>query len=304
MQTAAGQAEPAGEPAFANRESPVALRKANITASILSPAASRGIVPVTAMLQAHSLLWHYLWAAPNLFLLVFAGLLWRRGFQKQFPIFLIFAFATALEQLTLYVADILPSVDPTTWWQMFWAGLLMEALLKFALIGEIFGLVFGLYSSVAKLGKLLISGAGVVLVLLAAAVAAYTPKDNIHWIVAGAHVLEQTIYIVECGLILFLFALVAYFKLTFSRSSFGIALGLGISACVHLATWALMANGNFSDQYRISLVFLNMTTYHVCVLIWFYYILGPQKSTTNSPVILPEHNLELWNRELERLLQP
>jgi hypothetical protein len=304
VRTAAAQAETAGEPGFASRESPVALRKANITALILSPAASRGIVPDTAMLQAHSLLWHYLWAAPNIFLLVFAGLLWRRGFQKQFPIFLLFAFGIAIEQLTLYVADILPSVGPIAWWKMFWAGLLVEALLKFALIGEIFGLVFGLYSSVAKLGKLLISSAGVVLVLLAAVVAAYTPKDNIHWFIAGAHVLEQTIYLVESGLILFLFALVAYFKLTWSRSCFGIALGLGISACVHLATWALMANGSFSAQYRISLVFLNMTTYHVCVLIWIYYILGPQKSATKSPVILPEHNLELWNRELERLLQP
>jgi len=255
------------------------------------------------MLQAHSLLWHYLWAAPNILLLTFGILVWRRRLQKQFPIFVIFAIVVAIEQLTLYVADILPAVRPTTWWQLFWVGLLIEALLKFAVIGEIFGLVFGLYSSLARLSKLLISGAGVVLVLLAAAVAAYTPKDNIYWIVSGAHVLEQTIYIVECGLILFLLVLVAYFKLNWSRPSFGIALGLGISACIHLATWALMANGNFSEHYRIFLVFLNMATYHVCVLIWFYYVLGPQKSVTTSAVSLPEHSLELWNRELERLLQ-
>jgi hypothetical protein len=304
MRTAGARAEIAGEPAFASRESRLRYEKRTRPVVLLSPADSRGIVPATAMLQAHSFLWHYLWVAPNVFLLLLAAMIRRRRFQKQFPIFLIFASVVAIEQLTLYVADILPSVSPVAWWQMFWAGLLIEALLKFALIGEIFGLVFGLYRSVARLGKLLISGAGVVLVLLAAVVAAYTPKDNIHWIVSGAHVLEQTIYIVECGLILFLFALAAYFKLSWSRPSFGIALGLGFSACVHLATWALMANGNFSAQYRIFLVFLNMATYHVCVLIWFYYILGPQKITTKSPVILPEHNLELWNRELERLLQP
>jgi hypothetical protein len=304
MRTAVAAVPIVAEAACANRESPVALRKANITALILSPAASRGIVPDTAMLQAHSLLWHYLWVAPNVLLLVLAALIWSRRLQKQFPIFLIFALGIAMEQLALYVADILPSVGPIAWWRMFWIGLLAEALLKFALVGEIFGHVFGLYSSVAKLGKLLISGVGAVLVLLAAVVAAYTPKDSIHWMIAGGHVLEQTIYIVECGLILFLFALVAYFKLTWSRSSFGIALGLGISACVHLATWALAANGNFSAQYRTLLDFVHMAAYHVCVLIWFYYILGPQKSTTKSPVTMPEHNLELWNRELERLLQP
>jgi hypothetical protein len=54
---------------------------------------------------------------------------------------------------------------------------------------------------------------------------------------------------------------------------------------------------------RILLDFLNMATYHVCVLIWFYYLLIPQKSATTSVVLLPENNLDIWNRELERLLQ-
>jgi hypothetical protein len=256
------------------------------------------------MLQAHSLLWHYLWVAPNVLLLILAILTWRRGLQKQFPIFLIFAFVVAIEQLVVYIADIVPAVSPITWWRIFWIGLLTEGLLKFALIGEMFGLVFGLYSSIAKVGKLLISGVGVVLVALAAVVAAYTPKDNIYWIVSGGHVLEQTVYIVECGLILSLFVLAAYFRLSWSRPSFGIVLGLGISACVHLATWALAANGNFAAEYRTLLDFVHMAAYHLCVLIWFYYVLGPQKSVTTSAVSLPEHSLELWNRELERLLQP
>ena len=254
------------------------------------------------MLQAHSLLWHYLWVAPNLILLVVAVLMWRRKLHEQYPVFLIFAVVTAIEQFTLYAADVLPSVSPTAWWDVFWVSLLVEALIKFALIGEIFGRVFGLYPSLARLGKLLISGVGVALVLLAAVAAAYTRKDNSHWIVSGAHVLEQTMYMIECGLILFLFVFASYFKLSWQRSSFGVALGLGISACVHLGTWALMANGDFSVYYRNLLDFLNMATYHVCVLIWFYYLLVPQKIATTSAVLLPEHSLEVWNRELERLI--
>jgi hypothetical protein len=254
------------------------------------------------MLQAHSFLWHYLWVAPNLLLLGLSALMWRRQVQKQFPVFLFFAIAVPIEQLTIYTADILPSVAPTTWWYFFWAGLLAEALIKFALIGEIFGAVFGQYSSVARLGTLLISGVGVVLVLLAAVAAAYTPKDNIYWIVAGAHVLEQTIYMIECGLILFLFIFAAYFKLHWGRSAFGITLGLGISACVHLATWALMANGNFTVLYRNLLDFLNMATYHVCVLIWSYYLLVTRKVVTTSALPPPQHSLAVWNQELERLL--
>jgi hypothetical protein len=255
------------------------------------------------MLQAHSLLWHYLWVAPNVLLLVLAGLIWRRKLRKQFPVFLFFAVALAIEQLTIYVVDVIPSVGPFLFWRIAWIGLLVEALIKFALIGEIFVRVFGLYPSLAKLGKFLINGVGVALVLLATMAAAYTPKDNTFWIVSGAHILEQTIYLIECGLLLALFVLVGYFKLRWSRSAFGIALGLGISACVHLATWALMANGNFPAHYRIFLIFLNMATYHVCVLIWFYYLLVPERSTAASAVLVPAHNLEVWNRELERLIQ-
>jgi hypothetical protein len=65
----------------------------------------------------------------------------------------------------------------------------------------------------------------------------------------------------------------------------------------------MMANPDFSALYHVSLVFLNMATYQVCVLIWFYYLLVPQKSVTTSAVFLPENNLDIWNRELERLLQ-
>jgi len=257
----------------------------------------------TAMLQAHSPLWHYLWVAPNLLLLVLAFLIWRRRINSYFPVFLIFAVVIPIEQLTIYVADILPSVSAAAWWRVFWAGLLVEALIKFALIGEIFGVVFGSYPSLAKLGKFLIRGVGVVLVLLAVIAAAYTPKDSVYGILSGAHVLEQTIYLIECGLIVFLFVFAAYFNLHWSRPAFGITLGLGVSACVHLATWALAANGNLSARYRVFLDFPIMVAYHVSVLIWFYYLLVPEKNVSKPKVPPPpEHSLEVWNQELERLL--
>jgi hypothetical protein len=61
-----------------------------------------------------------------------------------------------------------------------------------------------------------------------------------------------------------------------------------------------MANGGIAHD---RLDFLNMATYQVCVLIWCYYLLVPQKVATTSAVSLPENNLDIWNRELERLLQ-
>lgn len=255
------------------------------------------------MLQAHSLFWHYLWVAPNLFLLVLGLMVWRRGLHRQFPAFLAFAVLSAIGQLAVYLADILPFVGPSTFWRIDWASLFVEGTLKFLLIAEIFAQVFGSYASVARLGKSLIRGIGVILVLTATFAAAYAPQDGRFGIVSGAHMLEQTIYLVESGVLLFIFLFSSYFRVSWSRPLFGIMLGLSISACVHLATWAVLANGGLSDSKRILLVFANMVTYHVCVLIWFYYLLVPSKAATKFAVSLPEHNLEVWNRELERLLQ-
>ena len=268
------------------------------------------------MFKAHSLLWHYLWIAPNILFLLLGVLLWVRGLGRQFPAFCALAILSSTGQLAVYGADLAPTVSAPTFWRIDWASLIVEGVLKFVVIGEIFARVFGPYSSLARLGKLSIRTVGVVLVVAAALAAAYGPKDSIFGIVSGAHLLEQTIYLIEAGLLAFIFVLAAYFRLGLARPLFGIALGLSISACVHLATWAIIANGGWADSTRARLDFLNMATYHVCVLIWFYYLLGPRKvdKQTPAPPIAPssgssagsshEEELDVWNRELERLVQP
>lgn len=264
---------------------------------------NRGYSIGLSMLQAHSLLWNYLWVAPSVILLVLVCRLWQESRQRQYAFFVAFALASATEQLTLYCCDLIPSVSGKAWWEVFWVGLLVESVLKFALIGEIFSHAFEAYSSIARLGTRLIRGVGVTLVLAAAIAAAFTPKSSLFGIISGAHILQQTVYLIECGLLLFIFLFSAYFSIQLSRPTFGIALGLTMSGCVHLATWAVIANGGLPNERRVVFDFINMATYHACVLIWFYYLLVPGRVATKSAVSVPEHNLEVWNQELERLLQ-
>jgi len=255
------------------------------------------------MLQAHSFLWNYLWVAPNLFLWVLAVFLWGRGLSLQIPAFLLFAVLSAAAELATFVADVVPSVSALNYWRIDWISLLVESFLKFVVIGEVFSRVFNPYPAVSRLGKNLVTALGAALVLLSGLVAGFAHGDSAFRIIAGAHLLEQTVFMVEAGLILFLFLFAAHFKLSWDRISLGILLGLGISACVHLATWAVIANASPSERARTLFAFLNMATYHFCVLLWFYYLLVPSKVAVKSPAPLPENNLTLWNRELERLLQ-
>jgi hypothetical protein len=230
--------------------------------------------------------------------------MWKRGLHRQFPSFFAFALFSAIGHLAGYAADVIPSVSPETFWLVYWASLLTEGPLKFVLIGEIFAQVFGPYASIARLGKLAISAVGVFLALTAATLAAYAPKNGLFGIVSGSHLLEQTVYLITAGLLVFILLLSSYFRLTFNRPIFGITLGLGISACVHLATWATMANGIAPNSARYLFDFLNMATFHACILIWFYYLLVPSKVTAGPTAALPENNLDVWNRELERLVRP
>lgn len=255
------------------------------------------------MLQAHSLLWNYLWLGPNVLLLVLAVLLWRRGLARQFPAFLAFAIVDAVGGLLAYVADIAPTVSAANYWRISWANLLAESLLKFAVIGGLFSRILNPYPSVGRLGRLLVTGFGAALVLVATLIAAFSKVDTPARLISGFHLLAQTVFIIELGLIVFLFVFAAYFKLSLDRPSFGILFGFGISACEYLAAWAIMVNGAPSDYMRTLLDMLNMATFHICVLVWAYFLLVPGKARAKSAAPLPENNLALWNRELERLLQ-
>jgi len=255
------------------------------------------------MFQPHSLLWHYLWVAPNLLLAVLGGILWKRGLHRELRSFFVYVWFQVVQWVVLYPIDLIPSIPAADYWRAYWLYVLLDFVIVSFLISDIFADVFGSYAALARLGKVLIRWGGALLLITATVVAAYAPIDNRVWFVSASHILQEAMYVVVSGLVLMLFAAAAYFRLTWKHATFGIALGLGISACIHLATWAVMANSQLSNSGRALLDLLNMATFHVAVLIWFYYLLVPQKVATKIAVSLPENNLAVWNRELERLLQ-
>lgn len=275
------------------------------------------------MLQAHSLLWNSLWVGPNVLLLFLGGVIWARGLRRKFPTFLAFVFVSAIGDLSVFYADIAPSVSAANFWRIDWVNLLLESLVKFIVIGELFSRVLEPYRSVSSLGRNLARGSGATLVLLAALLAGFSRADSSMRLISGAHVLEQTVFIVELGLIFFIFVFARFFHLPLDRLSFGILLGFGISASGYLATWAILANASPSAEGRTLLDLLNMSTHLMCVLIWYYYWLVPEKKSlakdqqkrppTQPPSDPPttfsggspqdhEGAVHDWNRELERLI--
>jgi hypothetical protein len=287
------------------------------------------IVPAATMFQPHSYLWHYLWIGTSVLLVLLAVVFYRRSLQRQFPVFQIFLVFQGFSGASLYLMALAfrnfkpPLVSGVFWWRASFGCLLVEVVLKFALLGEILSQVFKPYPALSKLGKNMIRGVGAVLVLAATLAAAFARGNDFHPMVAASHLLDLADFIIECGLLSFIFLFAAYFQLVWERLAFGIALGLGLAASVQLGTWALWSNLALSHHQRDLLDFLNMAAGHVSVLIWFYYVLTTPKASGIKPDDDDHHNhlsdgdsreeeqeederqhdLVVWNRELERLLR-
>jgi hypothetical protein len=311
------------------RSSSVELRKTNKTAKVWLAAGTEGIVPAATMFQPHSLLWHYLDASPCILLLLLAVIIYRRSLHREFPIFLTFAIVQGVAGLALYLMDLAsrdirpPLVSPASWWSANLVHLLIEVALKFALIGEILSQVLRPFPALSKLGKLMIRVVGPALVLAATWVVTLSRPSEFFPVVANSHRLDLADYVMQCGMLLCILLFAAYFHLAWGRLASGIALGLGLAGSVQLGTWAVWSNLAVSFQQRNLLDFVNMGVYNLSVLIWFYYVLTTPKVTLMDKLgdddgdyddrdsggqdsgreDERQHDLVVWNRELERLLK-
>ena len=253
------------------------------------------------MLEPHSFLWHYLWVAPCIFLAVLALLMHRRGLYREFPAFFCYAIFEAVGGTAIYVIDVSPWISATIYWWSYLVFLVIEVFIKLVVVGEVLTHLLRRYPSLGRLAKVLISSVGIVLVFTATVIAAYANPTSF-WLISATRILGRSVNVVLCGLIVFIFIFAAHFHLRWPRPVFGITLGFGVVASAYLAHWALMADWLLGwKSYLLDFVIMGM--YQVCVLIWCYYLLVPQKIATTFADPLPEHNLDIWNRELERLLQ-
>jgi hypothetical protein len=271
------------------------------------------------MLQAHSFLWHYLWVAPDLLLFALGVLLWRRGLQREVPAFLVYALLSSSAQLVAYGADVIPSVSAETFWGIESVRLAIDSLLKFVVIGEVFSRGLRSYPAIAKVGTYSIRAMGVVLVFGAAIIAAISKGDGAPLVISAPHRLELCAFVVEFGLIIFIFGFLAHFRLPSDPLSFGLLLGFGISACVHLAIWAVVNNVTTTAHQQNLMDFAKMAVFHTTVVMWYYFALfarkpvflaGSQPSDSSGGIGEPaliftqeQETLQRWNRELERLIQ-
>ena len=246
-------------------------------------------------------LWHYLWIAPHLLLLGALGALWHRKLVHEFPVFFAYLIWEVVGFLVLYPMTLIPSVTGLTYLKYHSIALGVSTGLRFGIIHEVFAHTFRNYQSLRTFGKPMFRWGTALLLMLGLLAAVLAGGHEWQHSLSILWALGRTASILQFGLLLVLFIFSSYLGISLRNPVFGVSLGLGVFACVDLAAAAIRAE--FGSQTTTSLDYYTMAVYHVCVLVWLAYLWLPEKVPQFAVKAVPEHDLESWNKELQRLIQ-
>jgi hypothetical protein len=254
------------------------------------------------MTFASHILWNYLWVAPHLLQVVLVWLIVRRGLHRQFKWFFSYTVFEIFENAILFPLFHLPAIIPAQIYTRVWfAFLAVSALLRCAVTYEIVRYLSREYSWLKSVGRAVLRWLIVILLFSAIIFAISThPTHMDNSITFIFYLSDRSVFFFQSGLLIGLLAFSRILHLRWRAPVFGITLGLGIYASIELITSTISSQFG----YVYSLDFVTMGTYHVCVLIWLFYFLRREPPSGYTLQDLPERSeLDVWNRELERVVQ-
>jgi hypothetical protein len=251
-----------------------------------------------------SQVWHWFWfAQAGLHIVLFGLLLWRRSYW-DYPLFCVYTGFAGLHTAALLVMNYTPSVSGDQYYAGYVAGTGVLTALRFGIVYELLRHVLHNYPALRDLGTKAFSWATILLVTMAIILAWFAPANGTGHVMSVIFVLARTADLLLCGLLLLLFLFRRLFHLSWRSCTFGIALGLGILASADLATYAIRAQIEplIRDLNTDILDLMTQCATFCSVLIWTIYMVAPERQP-QALMRLPEHDLETWNQELQRLLQ-
>lgn len=223
-------------------------------------------------MTAHSqLVSDILWCAQPILQLTVAVVLSRKKEHRQFPIFFVYLLAQIVIFAATFPLWLLMRAKPGLYewfFWVYWLGAVLDSILGFKVIHEVFLDVFRPYPTLKDLGTVLFKWAGVVM-LMVSVVVAFSDSSDQDLMVRAVTTLERSVRLVQCGLILFLLLFSRFLGVSKKQQSFGIALGFGLFASVELILVALNS-GAYIDRYQVALI--NAISSNVAIVIWLAYV--------------------------------
>jgi hypothetical protein len=237
-----------------------------------------------------------LWIAHPVLQLAVGAAMLRSKLHRAFPVF--FAYISFQILSFSFLFPIHKWGDYTTYFYLYWTCCAINLILGFMIIHEVFLDVFRPYHTLKDLGSVMFKWAALVMLLVAFVVAASNTGEGLAPVLQAILTVQRCVRVAQCGLVLFLIVFSSYVGVSWRQQSFGIALGLGVSAGVELGTFALYAGGPIS---QVTVNEINLVTYNLAILVWLSYaILKSPARTAGENLFTPRR----WEQSLKDLQNP
>jgi hypothetical protein len=243
---------------------------------------------------------YYLWIAPNVLLGLFFFLFLRRKLYQQLPSLAIYCAVSLLEFLGAVICNLLSPFPFSTYAWILVIGDGLTAILAVWVIYELASRLVFPRLSLPKFGRRLFSVALTTLVLGAAALSGTLADFSVHRV---AHLFEAINFssaLIEAGLLLVLLVFSRVLSIPWRSWWVGIALGFGVSSSFNLASAAWRAV--YGRVALIPVDIVQMTGFHICVLIWLLYLVLPDRPSPPPGSKLHKEDLEAWSEQMEKIV--
>ena len=258
---------------------------------------------------------YVLWLASAFFQVGVLLALFRRGLHKEYPFFCNYTILQVVSVIFLLFVQ----KSQSLYYYGYWVSSALVVLISFAVLQEIFKEAFRPYEALRDLSVILFRWSVLVLVLVGGMWAITTiHSDGRDSITAVVLLADRCIRLMQCGLVFFLLLFSEYLGISRRHVLFGIALGFGLFASVHMLVATGMSHPNVLSATVLRR--FNCAAYDLAALIWLCYaVLAPSRGAARSAMRTPEWNsaledarvpagadslLDSMDRTVERLLYP
>jgi hypothetical protein len=221
----------------------------------------------------------------------------RKNLFREMPLFFTY---TVCHSIFACILFLLLKTSWTAFFYSYWGSEIVDALLTFLVIQEVFSTVFRPYEAIRSLGIWLFRGSLLVLIGVTIVMAPGSGPFGFDRLVSSLFIVQRSILFVQAGLILFLIVSSRLFGLTWRNYVFGVALGFGAMACV--AGIGVALRSKVPAPFDGWLVTVVPFGYILGVAVWAYYILRPNSSSDVDHSQIDASPLKGWNHALEGLL--
>lgn len=247
---------------------------------------------------------YVLWGLGVALLVLTWGALLKRQLVRDVPVFFSYVIFQVLRSATLFTVHLLwlkHRMSYADYFYLYWATEAVGVALGFAVIHEIYRSIFHNYDAVRRLGSLVLAVAAVALLIVAVVTVATASGPDTSGIVRAVLLMQRSVRILQCGLLMVLFLLVFYFGLPWQNRPFGLAVGYGLYASVELV--AITLRSQMGEAAATTYSQANGAAYAIGVMIWFGYLLVPDPTPQYRGAVLHDE-VEKWNQALKEILGP